>query len=103
MMDALREYFDYVVLDSPPVGNVSDARILAASSDSTILVVKAFSTSRHHARAAVNHLVDAHAHLGGVVLNDVDVRLRSYYASNSYYRNYYAGYGNAKSRSAASS
>jgi capsular exopolysaccharide synthesis family protein len=102
MLEALREYFDYVVLDSPPVGNVSDARILAASSDSTILVVKAFSTSRHHARVALNHLVDAHARLGGVVLNDVDVRLRSYYSGSSYYRTYYAGYGgNASARSAA--
>ncbi len=107
MIEALREYFDYVVLDSPPVGNVSDARILAVTADSTILVIKAFSTSRHYAREAVAHLTNAHARVGGVVLNDVDVRRRSYYSGYSYYRTYYSGdggygYGHSKSDKSAS-
>jgi capsular exopolysaccharide synthesis family protein len=93
MLETLREYFDYVVLDSPPLGNVSDARILAVAVDSTILVVKAFSTSRHHVRDAAAHLLSAHAKVGGVVLNDVDVRRRSYYSGYSYYRTYYPGTG----------
>jgi capsular exopolysaccharide synthesis family protein len=93
MLEALQGFFDFIVLDSPPVGNVSDARILAATVDSTILVVKAFSTSRHHAYEATVHLKNAHARLGGVVLNDVDVRRRSYYSGSSYYRTYYSGYG----------
>jgi capsular exopolysaccharide synthesis family protein len=93
MLETLTDYFEYVVLDSPPVGNVSDARILAVVADSTILVVKAFSTSRHHAREAVGHLTHDHARVGGVVLNDVDVRRRSYYSGYSYYRTYYSGYG----------
>jgi exopolysaccharide transport family protein len=93
MLEALREYFDFVVIDSPPIGNVSDSRILASTADSTILVVKAFSTSRHHAREATAHLINAHARVGGVVLNDVDVRRRSYYSGYSYYRTYYSGYG----------
>jgi capsular exopolysaccharide synthesis family protein len=92
MLEALEGYFEYIVLDSPPVGNVSDARILAVSADSTILVVKAFSTTRNLARDAVAHLTSAHARLGGVVLNDVDVRRRSYYSGYSYYRTYYSGY-----------
>src|SRR5262249_12870983 len=33
MLEALANYFDYIVLDSPPVGNVSDARILAVTAD----------------------------------------------------------------------
>src|SRR5207244_12244810 len=92
MLVTLREYFEYVVLDSPPLGNVSDARILSVTADSTILVIKAFSTSRHQARDAVAHLTNAHARVGGVVLNDVDVRRRSYYSGYSYYRTYYSGY-----------
>lgn len=101
MLEALANYFDYIVLDSPPVGNVSDARILAVTADSTILVVKAFSTSRHHAREAVAHLTNAHARVGGVVLNDVDVRRRSYYSGYSYYRTYYSGYSNGYKESTA--
>lgn len=101
MTETLRDYFDYVVMDSPPMGNVSDARILAAAADSTILVVKAFSTNRHYARSAVAHLADAHARLSGILLNDVDVRLQSYYSGNSYYGSYYSGYGQASSPTGA--
>jgi capsular exopolysaccharide synthesis family protein len=92
MLETLAGYFEYVVLDSPPVGNVSDARILSVMADSTIIVIKAFSTPRHHARDAVAHLINARARIGGVVLNDVDVRRRSYYSGYSYYRTYYSGY-----------
>jgi capsular exopolysaccharide synthesis family protein len=92
MLEALRDYFEYIVLDSPPVGTVSDARILAVSADTTILVVKGFSTSRHQTRDAVAHLTNAHARIAGVVINDVDVRRRSYYSGYSYYRTYYSGY-----------
>jgi exopolysaccharide transport family protein len=92
MLETLREYFDYIVMDSPPVGSVSDARILSAVADSTILVIKAFSTSRGHARDAVAYLTNARARVGGVVLNDIDVRRRSYYSGYSYYRTYYSGY-----------
>ena len=99
MIDVMREYFDYIVLDSPPVGNVSDARILAVNADSTVLVIKSFSTSRHQAREAVSHLTSAHARLGGVVLNDVDVRRRSYYSGYSYYRTYYSGYSSNPGKS----
>jgi capsular exopolysaccharide synthesis family protein len=92
MLEVLVGYFEYIVLDSPPVGSVSDARILAVTADSTILVVKAFSTSRHQAREALAYLTNAHARVGGVVLNDVDVRRRSYYSGYSYYRTYYSGF-----------
>jgi capsular exopolysaccharide synthesis family protein len=88
MIEALQEYVDFVVLDSPPVGNVSDARILAVAADATILVVKALDTSRHQARQAVAHL--ANARLRGVVLNDVDVRQNSYYSGYRYSATPYA-------------
>jgi capsular exopolysaccharide synthesis family protein len=92
MLETLRDYFDFVVLDSPPVGYVSDSRILASTSDATILVVKAFATSRRQAQDAVGHLTNAHAHVRGVVLNDMDMRRRSYYTGHSGYGPY-DGYG----------
>jgi polysaccharide biosynthesis transport protein len=103
MLEALAEYFDYIVLDSPPVGNVSDARILAAEADATILVIKAFSTSRHQAREAVAHLTNAQARVRGVVLNDVDVRRRSHYSGHSYYRTYYSDYRSSSEKTSAAS
>jgi polysaccharide biosynthesis transport protein len=94
LVQILPQYFDYVIFDSPPIANVSDARILASMCDSTILVVKALSTSHHQACTAVDHLRESRARLAGVVLNDVDVR-----AVGSYYSYYYSSskYGPALS------
>jgi Mrp family chromosome partitioning ATPase len=81
----LRQYFDYVVLDSPPLTNVSDARILAAKTDAVIVVVKAFSTSRHLVKRAVDQLKESRSGNIAVILNDVDVNTRTKYYS------YYSG------------
>jgi len=98
MIEVVAQFFDYVVMDTPPVCTVSDARVLGAVADSTILVVKAFSTSRHQGRDAATHLINAHARIAGVVLNDLDVRRPSYYSGYSYSGSYnpygqYGGYG----------
>jgi len=93
LIQVLRQYFDYVVVDSPPLTNVSDARILASNTDATILVIKAFSTSRHLAKRAADHLNASHARTVGVILNDLDVHARtgyySYYSGRYYYPSNY--------------
>jgi polysaccharide biosynthesis transport protein len=88
LVQVLRQYFDYVVLDSPPLANVSDARILAVNAEATLLVVKAFSTSRYVTKRAVEHLQELKARNIAVILNDLDVRMRgnySYYSDRYYY------------------
>jgi capsular exopolysaccharide synthesis family protein len=85
MLAALREYFDYVVIDSPPVSNVTDARIIGRVTDSTLVVVKAWSTPRAAAEHSVGALVSSRTRVTGIVLNDIDVRSRGYDA-------YYSGY-----------
>jgi capsular exopolysaccharide synthesis family protein len=97
LMKVLPQYFDYVILDSPPVSNVSDARILASLADATILVVKAFSTSRHQASSAINQLTESRPRLAGVVLNDLDVK-----AIGTYYSYYYSKYAYSYSNQADS-
>jgi len=94
LLQVLRQYFDYVVIDSPPVANVSDARVLASSADAAILVVKAFSTSRHLAKRAADLLMQSRIRNIGVVLNDLDVHARTGYYSNYSGRYYYpSNYG----------
>jgi Mrp family chromosome partitioning ATPase len=85
LLGVLREYFDYVIVDTPPLGNVSDARILSPACDGVILVVRASSTSRHQAKQAVEHLMQPHTRIAGVVLNDLDLKRQG----NSYYSSYY--------------
>ena len=81
LMEALGQYFDHIVIDSPPLANVSDGRIIGSSADGVILVVKAFSTSRYVVKRAIDHLNQARAKIAGVILNDLDVRGRGTYYS----------------------
>jgi capsular exopolysaccharide synthesis family protein len=77
--------YDYLVIDSPPVMPVTDARILAAMCDLTILVLRAEQTGRRAAADARDGLLGFGANLLGVVVND-GPRKRNRYG-------YYGGYG----------
>jgi succinoglycan biosynthesis transport protein ExoP len=98
LLQVLRQYFDYVVIDSPPVASVSDARVLASSADAVVLVVKAFSTSRDLAKRAVDLLTHSRVRNLSVILNDLDVHARTGYYSNYSGRYYYpSNYGDTPS------
>ncbi len=91
MLDLLAEvgrHYDQVLIDSPPVTLVSDARVLAAVCDASILVLRSERSTRHVARLAWNALSSVGAHLVGTIINDVQ-RSRDGYG---YGYNYY-GYG----------
>ena len=81
--------FDYVLLDSPPVLHVSDARILATRVEAVILVVQGAATPRQAARLAKEQLHQVNANVIGVALNNLDVQANGY----NYYYPYYQGYG----------
>jgi capsular exopolysaccharide synthesis family protein len=67
----LRKRFDRVVVDSPPIGPVTDAAILSTKVDGTLLVVRALKTKKEPARRSVRALTDVGGRLVGVVLNAV--------------------------------
>jgi capsular exopolysaccharide synthesis family protein len=93
LLELLEQLFDHVVIDTPPVLSVTDARVLATMVDGVILVVKGGQTPRQAVRLTKRLLLEVHAHIIGVLLNDVDVRSADY----SYYSKYYCygyGYGN---------
>jgi succinoglycan biosynthesis transport protein ExoP len=92
LMRRLRADFDYVILDSPPLLSVADARILSTVSDAVALVVRAYETSYDVVRRARSLLYDAGARILGVALNDVDFRREGY--GYGYWGKYYRyGYG----------
>jgi succinoglycan biosynthesis transport protein ExoP len=84
--------YQFVLIDAPPLLNVTDGRILATLVEGAILVVRGGFTPQELAQQAQLHVRDVGAHLIGVVLNDVDVRHNGYY--QSYYR--YGSYGENK-------
>jgi capsular exopolysaccharide synthesis family protein len=89
--NSLRQTFDWVILDSPPVLAVADASILANTATGVVFVVGADQTSRQAARAALEQLAAVQAHVIGAVLNRVDLEKNPYYYS-AYYRKEYSRY-----------
>ena len=71
LISPLREQFDYVVMDTPPVGPVIDPVIVANLADKTIFVVKWASTPRELVESFVQQ-VSTHKRVAGVVLNSVN-------------------------------
>jgi capsular exopolysaccharide synthesis family protein len=88
----LKETFDYVVVDTPPVGPVVDSTIVAQLADKTIFVVKWNSTPRDLVQDCIQR-VSNHKRVGGVVLSQVNQgRARKYGGEYLYGDRYYAKY-----------
>lgn len=68
----LREEFDYVILDSPPVIAVSDALYIAKLADTVIFVVAQNEAKRAVINEAINTLRNNKVHILGTVLTQVD-------------------------------
>jgi polysaccharide biosynthesis transport protein len=80
-----RSRFDRVVVDSPPVVPVTDGAVLSTLVDGTVLVVRAFKTSKDLARHALRALQDVGSNVAGTVLNAVDLSRTDYKYSHYYY------------------
>lgn len=92
LLEELQRRYDRLVIDSPPIAPVTDATILSTKVDGTVVVVRAFHTTRDLARQALRALKDVGGNIVGVVLNAVDLGRREY----GYYQYYYYkkdGYG----------
>jgi capsular exopolysaccharide synthesis family protein len=70
--------YDQVLIDSPPVVPITDARILAANCGATILVLRAGKSTRRSADEAFEVLSSVNAHILGLVVNDVARQARSH-------------------------
>jgi polysaccharide biosynthesis transport protein len=79
---ALKDRYDFILIDSPPVMPVSDAVVLSTMVDGVVLVVGGDETKRQIVKAAIAQLGNAQGKILGVVLNRVDVR-------NAEYKDYY--------------
>jgi polysaccharide biosynthesis transport protein len=91
LVSYLRETFDYVVLDTPPVGPVIDPVIVANLTDKTIFVVKWASTPRELVETSIQQ-VSTHKRVAGVVLNSVNYDRARKYGGEHYYGKRYEKY-----------
>ncbi len=88
VLRTLRDHFDMVILDTPPLAGGADAAILGASVDGVIMVVRAGETELEAARQAARQLHTVGATLIGAVMNDPDGEVEKY---GSYYHYEYYG------------
>jgi len=88
LLNYAREHYDRVIIDSPPIVPVTDARIIAARCDQVLLVVRAGRTSRNAIQFASQMIQRIGTPLIGVVVNDAQKGTRSAYNYGDY-GNYY--------------
>lgn len=93
MIEKLRGTFDYVFFDTPPIGAVVDAIVIAQECDGSILVISADKISRRVVADYTSQLSQANDNLLGVILNKVDMKSKRYGYGYGYGRKYGGGYG----------
>ncbi|HWQ36246.1 MAG TPA: polysaccharide biosynthesis tyrosine autokinase [Blastocatellia bacterium] len=92
LIEELCERFDHVIIDSPPVINVSDALIVSPLVDGVVIVVKGGQTPREAVLRTRQALFEVNARVFGVVLNSIDLDADRYYYKYKY--SYYS-YGSS--------
>ena len=92
MIDTLRKYFDYVIVDTAPIGMVIDAAIITQKCDASILVTAAGETKRRDVLKAKEQLEQTGTSFLGVVLNKFNTEVEKYGAYGGY--GAYGSYGN---------
>lgn len=104
-IEDLRQRYDRVVLDCPPISAVSDPLVVGSVADGIIFVSKFNKVRRDHVRKVVQRIQNAGVQIIGVVLNDIDFEGRdSYYYSYYYYQNrYYSSYKTAPEKASEKS
>ena len=93
LLASVRKSFEYIVIDTPPIGSVVDAAVVAKQGDASLLVLDADTVSRGDAQRMVNQMKTANPNILGVVLNKVDTKNGGYYYAKRYKGYYKYGYG----------
>jgi len=96
LSEELRQHYDYIYIDTPPVLAVPDARVIAQSVDALLYVVRWNRTPRDTVAQGLRHFRQVNARVTGLVLTGIDIRemARYGYRSYGYYRQaarYYQG------------
>ncbi|MDP0490062.1 MAG: polysaccharide biosynthesis tyrosine autokinase [Verrucomicrobiota bacterium JB023] len=89
LIQDVKQRFDLVLVDSPPILGVSDASVLASEVDLTMIVVQHRKLPRNMLMRVKQAVENVGGHVIGVVLNNVDIRSDNQY---QYYTSYYTYY-----------
>lgn len=94
LIETQRELYDYIILDTSPIGIVIDSINVAKICDGTILLLQSNSISYKFAKKVVAQLEKADCKIIGTILNKVGEKHRNYYGRRygQYYGKYYGSY-----------
>lgn len=87
MISKLKEKYDYIIVDTPPMGNLIDGAIVARQCDGAVMVIESGSISYRLEQRVKGQLEKSGCRILGVVLNKVNME------RNGYYSKYYGKYG----------
>lgn len=101
LLDFVKEHYDCVFIDTPPINIVTDATVFAQKATGYILIVKTDTTNVPELKTTVSTLQGINANILGFILNDANSEKKKYYSyyrkySRSYSYNYKYAYGNSK-------
>jgi len=93
LIERLKKQFDLIVMDSPPMGAVTDSQLIAERADEIIYVCRFGRALRKHIRLYIRALHNGKNEILGIVLNGLSTRRIEYYSNYRYYRSYKKYYG----------
>ncbi len=92
-LERMKKHYDLVVVDSPPLGAVTDSLLIAERTDEVIYVCRFNRAFRKHIRLYIKALRGGKNEILGIVLNGLSPRRIEYYSNYRYYRSYKKYYG----------
>lgn len=97
LLEYLKEQFDYILIDTPPMQTVADAEVIAGVADASLMVIREHQVPAAAILEALDSLRDSHARPIGCVLNDsygdIGESLGGYQYGSDYGYRYGKGYG----------
>lgn len=101
LLDFVKEHYDCVFVDTPPINIVTDATVFSQKATGYILIVKTDTTNIPELKTTVSTLQGINANILGFILNDANSEKKKYYSyyrkySRNYSYNYKYSYGNDK-------
>jgi len=89
LLEFVKEHYDCVFIDTPPINLVTDSTIFAQKVTGYIVIVKTDTTNTHDVKTTVTNIEQIDGNILGFILNDVNSEKKKYY---SYYREYNYNY-----------
>lgn len=96
LLDAVRAKYDYVFVDTPPLGAVIDAAVVGSKCDGTVLVLGDRKVRCRQAQNVVEQLRKSECHILGVVRNQTSTHGKGYYKHRGYYYSRKSAYYQSK-------